>query len=243
MLFAEFRQVYLQHPTTALLVFDFDGTLAPIVSTPGQARLDVQLRQPLERLSNQTNVIIISGRPTDYLEEQFAGIGIHLIGNYGRPETLEPTDQTLLEALVRRARQELPTAILVEEKPSSLALHYRRAPDRASEVLAWSRRQEREYDVALDFGKSVVEVSVGDRSDKGTVLRRLAGGHSAVLYAGDDVGDIPAMKALQEFDMPTCGLAIASEQSPTELSVLADESISRSQFVHYLVSLTSVPTT
>ncbi|WP_298209777.1 trehalose-phosphatase [Ferrimicrobium sp.] len=240
MRFDEFRKAYLQSPATALLAFDFDGTLAPIVPTPEQAQLDSRLRQPLARLSNLTNVIVISGRPTHYLERQFQGIDIRLIGNYGRPETLEPPNQRLLATLVAQAHEELPAAILLETKPSSLALHYRRAPALAPDVLCWARRQARKHDVTLDFGKSVVEVTLGDHSDKGTVLRRLAGDHSPVLYAGDDLGDIPALEALQDLKLPSCGLAVTSEQTPAELSMIADESVSRSTFVRYLISLASV---
>lgn len=63
--FADFRTAYRDDPTAALLAFDFDGTLAPIVATPRQAQLDPSLTTPLQALGEQSNVVVISGRPTD----------------------------------------------------------------------------------------------------------------------------------------------------------------------------------
>jgi trehalose 6-phosphate phosphatase len=220
-----------------LLAFDFDGTLAPIVATPHEAKLDENIYQPLHTLGELTEIAIISGRPTDYLRQQFAGLKVEIIGNYGRSERLSPDSQSLLHELIDRARNELPSSIFVEFKPSSLALHYRNVPDFEPEVIHWAQVQERKHSLSLDFGKSVVELAISDNSNKGKVLSRLAQGCTAVLYAGDDLGDISALKALQQLQVTTCGLAVISEQTPQELSTIADESVTRDQLVRYLISL------
>ncbi|MBP7659438.1 MAG: trehalose-phosphatase, partial [Burkholderiaceae bacterium] len=45
-----------------LLAFDFDGTLAPIVSHPDRARVSKPVARELERLSLALPVAVISGR-------------------------------------------------------------------------------------------------------------------------------------------------------------------------------------
>ncbi|MHB1732246.1 MAG: trehalose-phosphatase [Ferrimicrobium acidiphilum] len=235
--FVKFRDAYLVQPRSALLAFDFDGTLAPIVATPHEAKLDENVYQPLHALGELTDIAIISGRPTDYLRQQFAGLQVEIIGNYGRPERLSPESQALLHELIDRARNELPSSIFVEFKPSSLALHFRNAPDLEPEVIHWAQIQERKHSLSLDFGKSVVELAIINSSNKGKVLHSLAKGRTAVLYAGDDLGDISALKVLQQLQVATCGLAVISEQTPLELSTIADESVTRDQLVNYLISL------
>lgn len=237
--FANFRSAYLAQPRSALLAFDFDGTLAPIVATPSQAELDKPLYRPLKALGEITNVAIISGRPTDYLKTRFSGLQVEVIGNYGRSENLSEAYQALLCALVDRAHRELPASIFVELKPSSIALHYRNAPERESMTILWAQAQERDYHLSLDYGKSVVELAVGDSSDKGKVLRQLARGRTAVLYAGDDFGDIPAVEALKQLPMVTCSIAVLSEQTPAELSNIADERMTRVELANCLISLMS----
>ncbi len=235
--FAKFRDAYIVQPRSALLAFDFDGTLAPIVATPDEAQLDENIYQPLHALGELTDIAIISGRPTDYLRQQFTDIKAEIIGNYGRSEQLSPELQSLLHELFDRARNELPSSIFVESKPSSLALHYRNAPALEPEVIHWVQIQERKHSLSVDHGKSVVELAISDDSNKGKVLRRLAQGRTAVLYAGDDLGDISALKVLQQLQVTTCGLAVISEQTPLELSTIADESVTRDQLVRYLISL------
>jgi trehalose 6-phosphate phosphatase len=235
--FAKFRDAYLIKPRSALLAFDFDGTLAPIVATPHEAKLDENIYRPLQALGKLTDIAIISGRPTDYLRQQFAGLKVEIIGNYGRSERLSHASQSLLHELIDRAHHELPTSIFVEFKPSSLALHYRNAPEYEPEVVHWAQIQERKHSLSLDYGKSVVELAINDSSNKGKVLRRLAHERTAVLYAGDDLGDISALKVLQQLRVTTCGLAVISEQTPLELSTIADESVTRDQLVKYLISL------
>jgi trehalose 6-phosphate phosphatase len=234
--FADFRTAYHDDPTAALLAFDFDGTLAPIVPTPRQAQLDPSLTTPLQALGEQSNVVVISGRPSEFLRSRLAGIKATLIGNYGRPETIDSQNLAMRDELARRATRELPTAVLVEVKPSSIALHYRRAPELASVVTAWARAVT-EANITHEFGKSVVELVIGDSSSKDVVLRRLSGTYQAVLYAGDDQGDVAPLKLLPTLNALTCGLVILSDQTPPDLLDVADEQITRQQFREYLRSL------
>ncbi|WP_298447383.1 trehalose-phosphatase [Ferrimicrobium sp.] len=238
--FAEFLKSYRAHAKASLLAFDFDGTLSPIVATPDQAQLDPDLTPALQILGEQSNVAIISGRPSDFLKAQFAGIKATLIGNYGRPETLDGRALALHKTLASRARAELPDAILVEVKPSSIALHYRRAPEFASAVTEWAKNVQSDPDISVEDGKSVVEIVVGINSTKDAVLSRLARSHPAVLYAGDDNGDLAALNLLRTLPAVTCGLVVVSHQTPPALIEAADEPVTREQFRSYLHALAGV---
>jgi trehalose 6-phosphate phosphatase len=63
--------------------------------------------------------------------------------------------------------------------------------------------------------------------DKGTALEQLAADLGAVCYVGDDLGDLPAFDALDRLaadrsDVHTLRVAVASDESPSELLDRAD---------------------
>jgi len=78
---------------------------------------------------------------------------------------------------------------------------------------------------------------IGENASKDAVLRRLSGTYRAVLYAGDDQGDVAPLQLLPTLTALTCGLVILSDQTPPDLLDVADEQITRQQFREYLRSL------
>ncbi len=80
----------------ALLAFDFDGTLAPIVDDPGRARMRSRTRRLLRRLASAYPCAVISGRSRADLRERLAGTGIRrTIGNHGaEPWEVRPPSPT-----------------------------------------------------------------------------------------------------------------------------------------------------
>ena len=89
----------------------------------------------------------------------------------------------------------------VEDKGSSIAVHYRQAPDpvaaRAALLVAL-QPVATDGGLRLIEGKMVLELVPPDRPLKGGAVERLAGEHAleAVLYAGDDHADLDAFAAL-----------------------------------------------
>jgi trehalose 6-phosphate phosphatase len=62
-------------------------------------------------------------------------------------------------------------------------------------------------------------------ADKGTAVRSLADGAAAVLYAGDDVGDLPAFAALAELraaGITTASVAVGGSELPDEVAAAVD---------------------
>ena len=56
-----------------LLAFDFDGTLAPIVTDPDDARIPAPVARRLDRLASLLPVAIITGRAVADVRERLTG--------------------------------------------------------------------------------------------------------------------------------------------------------------------------
>jgi len=198
-----------------LVASDFDGTLAPIVSDPALAEADRESLVALRNLAQlpQTHVAIVSGRAlADLAARTNTADEIHLVGSHGSEfeagfaEPLTPPARDVLDCLTRELRQIAADApgFLIEEKPASLAFHYRNADEQAATaaVEAILRGPARQAGVHVRHGKKVVELSVV-ATDKGSALGRIRQrlGASAVLFIGDDVTDEDAFAALAGPDL------------------------------------------
>src|SRR5689334_2313631 len=77
----------LAEPARALLALDFDGTLAPIVPRPEDARPAAGAIAVLTRLAGAVGALaVVSGRPADEvvrLGELAAVPGLRVVGHYG----------------------------------------------------------------------------------------------------------------------------------------------------------------
>ena len=66
-----------------LLLLDFDGTLAPLVNDPADARPSETLIDTLQHLARNSDVVVISGRNRSFLDAIFADIPVHLVAEHG----------------------------------------------------------------------------------------------------------------------------------------------------------------
>jgi len=212
-----------------LIGLDFDGTLAAIVPRPEDARLDPSLDPLLARLRAAVGcVAVISGRPRGFLEEQAPGLVT--IGSYGLelPEELfrrgapERFDAPMARAMLERARESLqprlPPGARLEIKPFGVVLHYRGAEAGFDEAAAADlmARIAQECGLALVPGRRVLELKPQEAVDKGWALALLAARFeaSAVVFCGDDRGDIPAWRATRQLGrrIPSLAVGIASAE-------------------------------
>ncbi len=198
-----------------LVACDYDGTLAPIVDNPDEARPTRESVAALRQLAAlpHTHVAVISGRSLrDLAALSRLPEEIRLVGSHGTEfdvgfaGDLSPTQRArrdrVLAELNDIARPD--QGFIVEPKPAGVAFHYRRAdPDIAADavdqVLNGPGRAE---GVRIKTGKMVVELSVLDL-DKGHALDRLRTDVSAeaVIFAGDDVTDEDAFARLRGPDL------------------------------------------
>jgi trehalose 6-phosphate phosphatase len=224
---------------------DVDGTLAPIVTDPGDAAIPTRAREVLATLADRYALVgCISGRRAAEVRRMVGLERLCYIGNHGFErilpgDTAATPDPALhdhagaaLAYVSRLDRERLDAAGLrLEDKGSIQAFHWRGAPD---EGQAEDEASRIAADVAArglvpHFGRMVLEVRPAVGLDKGTALAELLEARELehCLYAGDDRTDVQAFTMLREMrsagDLRTAVcVGIASAESPTEVSTEAD---------------------
>ena len=202
-----------------LVALDFDGPLAPEVDDPLKARALPTAQAAVDRLIAlpDTRVAFVSGRSLADLEG-VARVGdeVLLVGSHGielrldSPDDgfeLDPREQesmAVLEDVLEQVADSL-DEVWLEPKPAGFALHTRLATERSSRVAHLVARAEAEAeidDLKVRSGKNVIEFSVRDTTKGEAVehLRRYTRS-DAVFYAGDDVTDEDAFRALGDGDV------------------------------------------
>ncbi|MGI5353240.1 trehalose-phosphatase [Streptomyces sp. CA-250714] len=231
----------LADPARAVLALDFDGTLAPIVTDPQDARAHPEAVLALGRLAPRlAGVAVITGRPAaDAVRyggfEGAAGLaGLTVLGAYGA-ERWDAADPVVRApeppAGVAAVRAELPAVLAesgaregtwTEDKGRALAVHTRRAasPDAALEQLrAPLYALAERHGLMVEPGRMVLELRPPG-ADKGAALAGFVRERAAtaVAYAGDDLGDLPAyatVAALRHEGVPGL-LLYSAPETPTE---------------------------
>jgi trehalose 6-phosphate phosphatase len=195
-----------------LLAVDFDGTLAPIVEIPRDARALPDGLTALELLATlpRTSVALVSGRArADLAALAPVSDTIRLVGSHGAEiddVVLSAGDTDRLEVLLSDVRRLVDgvVGVTLEDKPAGVAVHVRQASrDDAERVTLSVLAGPASADgVHVTRGKEVVELSVLE-ADKGEALDHLRAECSAtaVVYLGDDVTDEAALRRLGADDV------------------------------------------
>jgi trehalose 6-phosphate phosphatase len=210
----------LADPAGTLVGTDYDGTLAPIVTDPEHAKADEDAVRALARLGSLVGrIVVVTGRPAK-TAVRLGGFGeidglssMILLGQYGierwdassnRYEL--PPKPAAIDAIVK----ELP-AILehydasharIEHKGRALAIHTRRLPDPVEALDRLTKPLEElaaRHDLRLEPGKNVLEIRPPGIDKGGALLSVVAETRARqVIFAGDDLGDLPAFHAVQQ---------------------------------------------
>ncbi|MET9427414.1 MULTISPECIES: trehalose-phosphatase [unclassified Streptomyces] len=254
---------FLAHPERAVVGLDFDGTLAEIVDDPEQARAHPGAVAALAALApHVASIAVITGRPAGVAVRYggFAGVpGLeHLVvlGHYGA-ERWDAVTGTVRAAPehpgVAAVRAELPGVLdragawrgtWTEEKGRAVAVHTRRAedPQAAFDALREPLAElATRHGLVLEPGRLVLELRPPGM-DKGVALTDhvRATGAGTVVYAGDDLGDLPAFAAVEKLRSDgTPGLLVCSASAEVpDLATRADLAVpGPSAVVDFLGSL------
>lgn len=232
----------LAGPQQALIGLDFDGTLSPIVADPRDARAQPGAAAALRALARRVGTLaIITGRPAATAVD-YGGLAdvpaLIVLGHYGFERwsdgqvAARPTP-----AGVSAARERLPGILVsagapagtwTEDKGHAVAVHTRRTadPDAALRLLRPSlERLAEDEGLLAQPGRMVIELRPRGM-DKGAALKALISERASrvVLFCGDDLGDLPAFRALGELrGQGIPGVAVCSGSAEvTELAAAAD---------------------
>lgn len=216
----------IREASHTMIMFDFDGTLTPIVDTPEMANLYEESRRLLKGLARCRNftVAIISGRAINDLQCKVAVSGIIYAGNHGleiqgpsglnfvHPITEEFKPILRLMGLVlRKALREI-RGVIVEDKGITLSVHYRLVDDETAKRVEDIVENKLGVATALGKvriteGKKVHEVRPNVSWDKGKAVKyimkryRKGGRGSGMLpiYLGDDLTDEDAFRVVESY--------------------------------------------
>ncbi|MBL3686300.1 bifunctional alpha,alpha-trehalose-phosphate synthase (UDP-forming)/trehalose-phosphatase [Leucobacter zeae] len=207
-----------------LIATDFDGTVAPIVSRPQDARILSRAQRALDVLqeSGGVRVALLTGRSLSGLAEtgvrsegwvvsgshgsELVGLDAAEAGQAPVDGPLTDAEQQALARVTRRFERIFGSepGVRLEIKPFGLAMHTREVPDpeQAEELLAAAVVLGEAEGMHVREGKMVREFSVRS-SDKGTVLQRIRAALPAgpVLFLGDDVTDEDVFRVLGPDDV------------------------------------------
>lgn len=185
-----------------LCVFDFDGTLAPIVTDPGRAAVPAPVARRLASLADRAAIAVVSGRAASDVRARLNFVAHYVVGNHGlegvpgglpsgqHEAVCASWERTLASALA--AHGTAAAGVRIEKKRYSLSVHYRLARDRA-QLGTWLQGLLAELEPAphVTSGKYVFNVLPAPGVDKGAAIVRLmedCGARSAI-YVGSDATD------------------------------------------------------
>jgi trehalose 6-phosphate phosphatase len=246
-------------PSGSAILLDIDGTLAPIVENAADASVPETTRQLLIAVSRRYGLMAcISGRRASEARAMVSIGTIAYLGSHGA-ELLKSgwTEAQLDPALhkwsprIDEFRRESDTQELrhrrvrIEDKGPILAYHWRGAPDELDARAAVDELAEQAQEVGLEvhWGRKVMEVRPPVRIDKGLGVRTLLGDqhYASVLYAGDDVTDLDAFRALRELRTEgqithTVCVGVHSEDGPQAIVDEADLTVAGTEGVRGVLS-------
>jgi trehalose 6-phosphate phosphatase len=237
-----------KRPDRVALLFDVDGTLAPIVAVPTEAAVPPATRELLRGLAAAYRLVAcISGRRAVDARALVGLSSIEYVGNHGlerlppgadRPEPSPAVpDLAEHERAVRGFAQEAMTPALrdlgirLEDKRSIWSFHWRGAVDEktARVALEGVAKEAASQGLVPHWGRKVLEIRPPVPVDKGTAVEAALAATAVemALYAGDDVTDLDAFRRLRALEREgalahaVC-VGVRSSEGPTGIVGEAD---------------------
>lgn len=187
--------------SNVLLALDYDGTLAPLTSSPEAAVMRPETRRLLTEVARLYPCIVISGRSLDDLATRLDGIPLwFLFGNHGiEPTRVDASHAHTVREWVDLLQERLPSdlGVTLEDKVHSITLHYRHAPDKHRALEAIDAAVSDLRDARALGGADAVSVLPAGGADKGQALQqaRQQFACDTAIYVGDDGTDETAFES------------------------------------------------
>jgi trehalose 6-phosphate phosphatase len=212
-------------PERSALLLDVDGTLAPIVDDPADARVPEGTRTELRRLAGSYALVAcITGRSADVAARFVRVEGIEIVGDHGLG--LDPASAGWTERIRHFADGvHWPS---VERKRFTVTFHYRTHPDHeaAHAQLTKIAAAAKAGGFHPRWGRKVLELVPPVAADKGLAVTTLLARRPeirAALYAGDDWTDLDGFRGLREAGLDLAvRVAVLADENPPQLVEEAD---------------------
>ena len=232
------------HLPSLLVALDFDGTLAPIVRDPDTATVETGGIDALIALAGRgAQIAVVTGRRagtvlrlgglTRVPNMIVAGIYGAEIWHDGALSTVaEPPEMASLRLSLDDVIAKNHPGVWVEDKRLSLVVHTRTAADPVAELdrlTAPLIELASEFGLVLHRGRHVLEIRLPGY-DKGTALREVLSrtNRTALLFAGDDLGDLPAFALVDEMRAAgrlAVSVAVTSDEAPQDVADAASRHV------------------
>jgi len=220
--------------TPLVVMLDVDGTLAPIVPMYDQATVPLETQRAVAALLDNLGVYValVSGRGAAVARRMVGVSSVWVAGNHGF-ELEGPSGEDLADPSVHSFRDIIATAVsrlrsgvsaipgvVIEDKGITISVHWRLADPATAPVLREAVDQvAQSLDLRVTEGKRIFEIRPPARIDKGTAVlalaERLTSGRddASLVFAGDDVTDEDAIRALRAHYPRAITVRILGEES------------------------------
>jgi trehalose 6-phosphate phosphatase len=232
-------------PAAAALFCDIDGTISPIVPRPSDAVVPDRQRATLAALAPRLGLLcfvtgraVLDGARIVRLKNTFY-IGTHglelmdpagLVQRDASADVYIPRVQSIVAGLDAAELESL--GVVLENKTSVLAAHYRLATDEDAALRAIGRQivaPARQAGLAVTTGKQVIEARPPVEVTKGTAALALLGreGHQVAFFLGDDLTDTSGFAALHVWarhkpEREAVCVAAVGEETPDRVRETSD---------------------
>jgi trehalose 6-phosphate phosphatase len=235
-------------PADSAVLLDIDGTLSPIVENAADASVPEPTRKLLIAIARRYGLVAcVSGRRAADARAMVSIGSITYIGSHGAELLQSGWTESVLDPNVRewaarieafRRGADTPelrrARVRIEDKGPIVAFHWRGAADEeaAREAVDALGRDAEAAGLEVHWGRKVMEARPPVRIDKGAGVQALLkrAGSRLALYAGDDVTDLDAFRAVRhlrdtgELDHAVC-VGVRSEDGPEEIPAEADVTV------------------
>ena len=197
-----------------IIFLDYDGTLVNFNSDINKASPDPSLYELLAKLTadESNEIVIISGRNYEKMEEWFGNRGVHLIAEHGAWQKQKQGTWASIMGLTDQWKEDIfpilntyverTPGAFIEEKSFSLVWHYRKVAKglgdlRASELVNNLGYLIKDKALQLLIGNKVIEIkNMEINKGKAALTQMLNKDYDFVMAVGDDHTDEDIFKAL-----------------------------------------------
>lgn len=248
------------------IVCDMDGTLSHIVNEPSAAKITPKNLDLLTQLHNQLDLVaLLSGRAVKDLAERAGLPQLTYVGNHGMehwqdgqvivaPEIAKFRPN--LEAAIQAIEPHLIDGMWIEDKQTTLSIHYRNTANPADVAQTFQSTAEniaQENNLQAFAGRMIFEIRPAVKVNKGVAFEHLVKSHnlSAAMYIGDDTTDVDAFiiaKHLRETEQCySFAIGVESDDMPSAVATNSDFMVSgvsgMEEFLEWLLNASMASST